>query len=261
MAGVRGASRDVWWKVSGAIAVVAALAFVTVALFVDSTREEAPDAASVAALTPATSQPPVITTSSSPTTESAAPQLVVAFVEDSYTQGVGAEPSSERWTSLLAASMNWDEHNFGVAGTGYLATAAAEVCGLDTCPNYQTTVLDAVATNPSIVVISGGQNDVAAYAEDPTAVQAAIATTYIEIRNALPSVRIIAVGPSTTGESTDAILGLDRDVRDTAETFNAQYVSLLDPPVIDPATVLPDGENVDILGHSAISRRVQTALG
>lgn len=261
MAGLRGASRDVWWKVSGAIAVVAALTFVAVALFVNFTREAAPDTDSVAAFTPATPQPPITTTSASPTTEPAAPQPVAAFVGDSYTQGVGAEPSSERWTSLLAAAMNWDERNFGVAGTGYLATAGAEVCGLDTCPNYQTTALDAVATNPSIVVVSGGQNDVAAYAEDPTAVQAAIATTYIEIRNAQPNARIIAVGPSTTGEATDTVLGLDRDVRDTAEVFGAQYVSLLDPPVVDPATVLPDGENVDNLGHSAISRRVQTALG
>ncbi|WP_080730388.1 SGNH/GDSL hydrolase family protein [Rhodococcoides fascians] len=258
MADMRGLSQGAWWKICGAIAVVAAIAFVAVAVFVDSTRAAPPDSTPVPALAPATSvaAPTTVPTTSEPTT----PRSVVAFVGDSYTQGVGVEPSTERWSSQLSAAMNWDERNFGLAGTGYLATAGSDVCGLDSCPNYQTTALDAVAANPSIVVVSGGQNDVAAYAEDPAAVQTAIATTYVEIRNALPDVRIIAVGPSTTGEVTDAMLGLDRDVRDTAGAFGAQYVSLLEPPTITPANVLPDGENVDSVGHNAISRRVQAAL-
>ena len=260
MAGLRGSSRDTWWKISGASAVVAALAFVAVAVFIHSTREVTPYSDSVTALVPASSAAET-TTSTSPSTDPPMPRPVVAFVGDSYTAGVGAEPQSERWTSRLSSTMNWDERNFGVVGTGYLATAGVEACGSNTCPNYQTTALDAVAANPSIVVVSGGQNDVAAYAEDPTAVQVAIATTYIEIRNALPQVRIIAVGPSTPGEASDAALGLDRDVRDTAETFGAQYVSLLDPPSIGPETVLADGENANNLGHAAIAQRVQSALG
>lgn len=263
MIGGRDSSRDdAWWVIGGILAVVAALAFVAVAVFVDVTRESPPNSdssAAIASTTSASTSEPLATTT--PTTAPAAPRPVVAFVGDSYTQGVGAEPPSERWTSVLSAAMNWDERNFGVAGTGYLATADAQACGRDTCPNYQTTALDAVATAPSIVVVSGGQNDVAAYGDDPTAVQEAIAATYIEIRRALPEAKIVAVGPSVPGEPTDAALGVDRDVRDTAETFGAQYVSLLDPPVIDPTNVLPDGENVDNLGHSAISRRVQSALG
>lgn len=239
------------------MAVVAVIAFVALAAFVSVSRETPPTADSVAAPASAGS------TSESRTVRpsaAAAPKPVVAFIGDSYTQGAGAEPSSEKWTSQLSAAMNWDERNFGLGGTGYLQTAGLAACGLDTCPNYQATALEAIQDNPSIVVVSGGQNDFPSYAENPVAVQAAIATTFVEIRNALPDVEIIAVGPSTPGETTDAVLGLDKDVRDTAEAFGAQYVSLLDPPVIDPANILPDGAHVNNAGHTAISRRVQSAL-
>ena len=57
----------------------------------------------------------------------------------------------------------------------------------------------------------------------------------------------------------DIAIGLDSAVRAAATAVGATYVSMLEPNVIDPALLLPDG-HVNNDGHRAIAQRVVDAL-
>ena len=182
------------------------------------------------------------------------------FLGDSYVQGRGASAPSSRWSSLVAGERGWDEVNLGLGGTGYVATSGPEGCGLDFCPSVEAQVAAAVARAPDVVVVAGGQNDFTSYQDDPEAVDAAIAATFEQLRRQLPAARLVAVGPSTTRAVGAVAEAVDVDVRTAAAAVGAQYVSLLEPNVIAPGTVLPDGAHVDDAGHRAIADRVLAAV-
>ncbi len=187
-------------------------------------------------------------------------EKVAVFLGDSYTQGVGAGSPEARWASVVAATEGWREVNLGRGGTGYLATAGAEGCGQPYCPNYLQTLPDVLSAAPDVVVVAGGQNDLAAFGSEPAVVVAQIDATFRALRTALPWVTIIAVGPSSPGEAGESTRALDAEVRRGAEAADAVYVSLLDPPAITKDMVLPDGAHVGDAGHAAIAGRVLDAL-
>ncbi len=182
-----------------------------------------------------------------------------AFIGDSYTQGGGAEPDTERWSTVAAAALGWTELNFGRGGTGFVTNNSYLGCGLEYCPTYLETVSEVVAAAPDIVVVAGGQNDFDAFAADPAAVSAAISQTYTSLRAGLPHAVIVAVGPSTPWHVDDLAISFDAAVRSAASAVGAAYVSMLEPNVIDPAFLLPDG-HVNNHGHHAIAERVVAVL-
>jgi lysophospholipase L1-like esterase len=178
----------------------------------------------------------------------------VAFVGDSYTQGLGASEPDKRWTSLVSQRMGWNEHNFGRGGTGYLASSRYG-------PNYLGMLDQVAASNPDIVVVSGGQNDRTPFEQNDPAVPQAITSTFSELRNRLPNVRIVAVGPSYPGPTTPSLIALSLDVENAARAVGGEYVSLIAPmPVVQEEMIIPDRLHVDDSGHAAIADRVVSVL-
>ncbi|TFC56507.1 SGNH/GDSL hydrolase family protein [Cryobacterium sp. TMB1-7] len=215
----------------------------------------------VPTLPPATPSP----TASAPPTASAAPTdsptsptdpAVAVFLGDSYTQGWGASNPTMKWTTVVAYAAGWTEVNEGQGGTGYVTMAGVASCGQDDCPAYPDRVADIAAAAPDVVVIAGGQNDRWALATDPELVQAAVDRTFSLLREGLPNARLIAVGPSTAEPATAMITDLDGWVRAAADRVDAEYVSLLDPVVIQNDMVVSDGVHVNDAGHRAIADRV-----
>ncbi|MDP9027473.1 MAG: SGNH/GDSL hydrolase family protein [Actinomycetota bacterium] len=186
--------------------------------------------------------------------------LVAAFIGDSYTQGVGASAPAGRWTTRVSVAAGWREVNLGRGGTGYVATSGVSGCGLPFCPNYQQMVQRAINADPDIVVVSGGQNDFGAWQTDASAERTAINDVFERLRQALPSARIYAIGPSTTGGVGGPVVGIDAAVQAAARHTRATYVSLIAPDVIVPGMVLSDGGHVDDAGHAAIAQRVLHAI-
>ena len=92
-------------------------------------------------------------------------------------------------------------------------------------------------------------------------VRDAIASSYAQARQEFPAARIIAVGPSFLGGTARWQSDMDAAVREAAASVEAEYVSLLDPPVLgDRALELGDGGHVNDLGHRAIADRVLSVL-
>lgn len=185
---------------------------------------------------------------------------IAVFIGDSYTQGVGATTDEQRWSSLLAAQEGWVETNLGRGGTGYVATAGSAGCGLSYCPNYVQMIPAALDSDPNIVVVAGGQNDLPLYGAQPEAVLAQIEATFLALRGAFPHATIVAVGLSVPGEAGEGTRALDAAVRKAAESVDAIFVTLLDPPALTAEMVQPDGVHVDDAGHAAIAARVVQSL-
>lgn len=186
------------------------------------------------------------------------PPLAV-FIGGSYSAGVGASVSGERWTTLLAAAKGWREVNLALGGTGYLATAGLQSCGRAVCANYETSVQQAIANKAEVVVIAGGESD---QSQDIVTEQAAIAKVYRTLRAGLPDARIVAVGPQSPGAIPGSkLIAIDAAVASAARSIGAVYVSLLDPPVLTQSMVLPTWPFIGDAGHAAIEKRIATALG
>ena len=178
------------------------------------------------------------------------------FLGDSYTHGTGASTPALRWSSLVANAKGWTEADAGLGGTGYATTSSVNGCGKDYCPTYVERVGEIVASSPSVVVVSGGQNDGTLLSSDPETVKAAVDATYSTLRAGLPDAEIVAVGPSAPGTLPATLIEFDGWVHTAADAVGATYVSLIDPPVIVPEMVLPDGGHVDDSGHQAIADRI-----
>lgn len=183
------------------------------------------------------------------------------IIGDSYGVGTGAAKPSERWTTIVAEEMGWVEVNRALGGTGYYSTSGDEGCGRAVCPFYRDTIVDvAREVDPEVVIISGGQNDLSNYLEDPDGVKLVIQDTYRQAAKTFPEAQIIAVGPSVPSGTDDTAVRMDASVRQAADEVGAKYVSLLDPPVITPDMVLADGGHVGSEGHAAIAERVISTL-
>jgi len=195
--------------------------------------------------------PPVQEPSTSP---------IVSFIGDSYTQGTGSSSKDVRWSTLVARQLGWDELNLGRGGTGYVTTAARAGCGLETCPAYPDMLAQAAGPNVTTVVVSGGYNDFKTFASDPASVTEAINKTFDGLRAAMPSAKIVAVGPSSPGTVTESIVAMDLAVQAAAAKVGAQYISLLEPNVTTKEMLSEDGVHVNDAGHKAIADRVAAVL-
>lgn len=183
-----------------------------------------------------------------------------AFIGDSITAGYGASSEPMRWTSLVSQKMGWIEHNFGRGGTGYLATSSREGCGLDFCPNYLGMLDDVASSDPDIVVVAGGGNDMPEFVSNSGPVSRAITDTFHELRKRLPNARIIAVGPFAR-DVTSSVIAFDRVVQDAARSIGGEYVSLIAPnPVVQEDMFLADGAHLNDSGYAAIADRITSVL-
>jgi lysophospholipase L1-like esterase len=187
-------------------------------------------------------------------------QDYAVFFGDSYSQGTGATTPENRWTTLVSEAKGWIEENRALGATGYLATSGVNGCGLNLCPNYGTVVTNSTGLNADTFFVAGGQNDFSQWRADSSGVTAAIDKTYDDLRAAYPDARIIAVGPSTVGSVNATVTAMDSAVQNAAARVGAPPPTLIDPNVVTPEMIAPDGGHVLDAGHRAIADRVLAAL-
>ena len=174
----------------------------------------------------------------------------VAFLGDSYTVGTGATTERDRWTSTLARTMEWDEHNYGVGGTNY-GTAGQ----FDGGNPYTDRVPTIVAAAPDMVIVSGGRNEMSAEQEP------GIAATFQELRAGLPDADIVAVSPFWDDDAPypDRLTELGEVIRAEVEAVGGRYLEVGNPLEGRP-DLISDGVHPNDEGYALLAETVQDAL-
>lgn len=241
------------WQFVALAIVAAATMFLVVLAFNRPAPEFAPSTPSP--LIPSNSPTPtaVSPTPTSTPTPTATP-AVVAYLGDSYTTGTGATSTDSRWTTVLSASNNWIEKNFGVDGSGY----ATE--GTQAPSTFLDRVNEVISVRPEVVIVSGGRFD---YSGNSSAsdVSASISQTFAALRAGLPNAKIVAMGPIWDSSSApERLVEIAQDVKDAVESVSGTYVDIGQPLAERPNLVGDDGILPTDAGHAALGSAIGRAL-
>ncbi|GAA2577201.1 SGNH/GDSL hydrolase family protein [Microbacterium binotii] len=162
----------------------------------------------------------------------------LAILGDSFSGGASNPPDGagriETWANFVGKLMGATSMiNFGIGGTGYLATANT----------FSTRVADIVAFNPTHVLILGSRNDGA----DPgSTLNDAVAA----VLSGLSSVREVFVsGPSTSGFS-----GNNNRVKAATLAAGRPFLDGIAGAWITSADIGTDGVHPTFAGHQKIAR-------
>lgn len=183
----------------------------------------------------------------------------VAYVGDSFTggsPGVGGVDEMG-WPAILAESMGWkfskEPDMWSVkGGTGYLRHGDASESIVDR-------IDDIVGGTPEVVVIAAGANDAQAYSAEETG--AAAESVFTAVKAALPSARIIVIGPfyQTTPLSAEVVATRDA----IAAASERAAVEFIDPlPWVEAGLIETGSDRVHPTdaGHASIARLIKEAL-
>lgn len=184
-----------------------------------------------------------------------------AFIGDSYSAGTGATGFNTRFTTLVSAYEGWSSNSFAYGGTGYLRAVTkngAVGCGVDICPRYGDVISRVARYNPTIVVVSGGRNDVT---ENMPEVATAIEEFYRDLRRKLPKAIIYSTSPIWDDRTPPAQLKqIQAEVRTAVESVDGTYIDIGEPLRGKPDLVAKDGVHPNNAGHAAIAHAVEVAL-
>jgi lysophospholipase L1-like esterase len=178
---------------------------------------------------------------------------VVAFLGDSFTAGALATSPEDFWTSEVCAAFGWDQRNFGEGGTGYFT--AGRMPGAQP---YMARVAAVVAADPSIVIVSGGLNDIGRSTDAQFVI--AVDQTYSALRQALPHATIIAVNPFyDANPPPDRLATMASEVAAAAQAVGAVYLNVGDPLLGLTADIGADGVHPNDAGHAALAGAFERA--
>ncbi len=185
---------------------------------------------------------------SAPSATPAGAGLTVAFIGDSYTEGVGASDPSLRWTTLLAAANGWEELNLGVSGASYGQ-------GLEEWNSYAVQVEEAIEAQPDVVIVSGGLN------MSELDQELGVESVFTDLRAGLPDARIIAVSPFWVSTAYPAQLTLTSELIEADVTaVGGQYLDVGHLFEDEFQYFELDGLHPDDAGHQLIANAVDAGL-
>ncbi|MCE5287680.1 MAG: SGNH/GDSL hydrolase family protein [Nocardiaceae bacterium] len=168
------------------------------------------------------------------------PQLVAAFIGDSYTAPGDATPSYWQTTT---SRMCWQAVPFGVAGSGYT------IAGPDGRGPYVTRVDAVAAAMPDVVIVQGSFND-----REPDITTIATGILIRSIHERLPGARVFVMGPVTPPlpGAGPQVARISDAVRTGAEANFSIFVDaqhfLGDAALFGPDNIHPTARGQQILG-------------
>jgi lysophospholipase L1-like esterase len=208
---------------------------------------------------PLTSATPPPSPSPSPSPEPSAPaasssssrkRVVVAFLGDDWTSGVGASRKSVRFTTVLSKALDLRERNFGADRTGYAASSSTDGA-------YATRVSDVVAARPDVVVVSGGRNDVV---DDETDAGDKARQLFDILHAELPDAELVAVAPWWGDSRPPAELAaLAVAVESAVTVVGGTYLDVADPIRGHPGYMADAGDPND-QGYAALAAALEPRL-
>ncbi|MFZ7086755.1 SGNH/GDSL hydrolase family protein [Curtobacterium sp. RRHDQ10] len=173
------------------------------------------------------------------------PETKVVTIGDSIMSGHGLGSESEAWPTLLGFSGHGPVVNLGCSGAGFIAVGD---CGTD----YQGLISQAVAAQPTLVIIQSSDND---NGEDAAELDSATMTTVRALRAALPSTEIVGFStlwdqpgavPAEVAQSSD-------DLRSAVAVVGGKYIDVGQPIAGQPALLQSDNEHPTDAGQSVLA--------
>lgn len=182
-----------------------------------------------------------------PRVESSTRGQHVGFVGDSFSVGERASSPDRRWTSVLARAYGWVEHNVAVSGMGYVA-------GHDRQQDYPAQVARLRSASPSLVIVSGGWNDVAQGFQQARIV-AGVRSTLTACSRVVPKARVIVLAPvGAASEPPAALRSLSAAMGGVVTGAGAQFVDLRMPLTGHPEWISDDDLHPNDAGYAALAR-------
>jgi acyl-CoA thioesterase I len=145
---------------------------------------------------------------------------VLGIVGDSFAAGtpIGGA-GGQGFPRMIADRIGWEWRTTAVSGTGYVAHPPG------TLPYDAGQIDRMVALHPTVLVIEGSQNDRFA---DVREVGAAATALYARVRAALPTTRVVVVGPVASNSAQAAgMAALDASVGAAARAAGLPYVDAM----------------------------------
>jgi hypothetical protein len=188
-------------------------------------------------------------------------QPVAVFLGDSYTAGAGASQVDKSAPYLLAQRYGWRPVDLAHGATGYISSPpdpGQAWCGLYHCPSYTESIPATAATNPDLVIVNGGRNEVAISAT--TQWTKGVQDFYTSLRRSVPHATIIATSPiwddSPTPSSIEAMRAV---VRAAVTAAGGRFIDLGEPLLGRPDLVASDGIHPNDAGNVAIAAAFEAA--
>ncbi|WP_143153909.1 SGNH/GDSL hydrolase family protein [Rhodococcus rhodnii] len=193
-----------------------------------------------------------VSTYASPTAAAAAPVRAVVL-GDAYSEGAGAESSTQGFAMQVGSKFCWDTVVLGQSGTGYTVPAVAS----EGRASFPDRVADVVAASPDVVVVQGSTIDTGGVEQTEAA-----SAVFGGLRAALPQASIVAIGPvAAPGVGQSDVLA-SRDA--VAEAAQAHGVVFLDPVekqwLAQPEHFTDGGVVPSAAGHTAFAEAIAAEL-
>ena len=115
------------------------------------------------------------------------------FIGDSITQGYLASDTAHRWTTLTSKAFGWTEHNYGIGGSGFIASGQADYGRFDNQAAHAAADTSYDRNRVAWVFIEGGVNDSAVTADAIAQAQSTAKATVAALRATYPNARLMAV--------------------------------------------------------------------
>lgn len=203
---------------------------------------------------------PSPSTSPSPSASASVPKTFtkVAFIGDSYAEGVGASVPAHRWSTLLSSANKWTETNVAHQQTGYLKAGARTPCTAESCPAFTGVVPQVVQSGAELVIITGGANDLD---QDQGAAAAAVAKTLTDLRAGLPNAVIVVLNPWWDMRTANpGLTPYTEAIKAAAAAAGVTFADTGQPLVGRVDRVTSDGLHANDAGHQALAETVRSAL-
>lgn len=217
-----------------------------------------PAATSSASASPSESASPAESPAASASAQAVGPASTVAFIGDSFTAGNGASSPEKRWTSLLSTTHEWTEDNKGHPQTGYTVAGSTGDCTAESCPAFPDVAPTLAGSGASLVIVSGGANDLA---KDPAEVGSRVEATLTAIRTSLPEAKIVVVAPWWDMRPADERLtAITTAIKDATTAANATWIDVGQPIAGKSDDFTPDGFSPNDTGHAALAEAMKQGL-
>lgn len=177
----------------------------------------------------------------------------VVAIGDSIMKGHGLDPD-DAWPAMLSAKHHWTLNNLSCDGAGFLTTGDESDCAVD----FDGLVTQAIALDPSVVILSGSSND---FGEGNAPLLATTLASIERLHTALPQTRI--VGLSTVWADTDPpdqLAQINTQVREAVTRVGGVYLDIGQPLLNHPEWMQSDDVHPTTDGQRALATSIDDAF-